>query len=328
MYFAFLENLARRETGRLLISVQADQLKRLVIYPADVPGNQSFIKYDKSRKQETYFLEYGEASGKKRREIKSLVEFAISLIRLVPVCSRIDLYIFSEYRIYRYAVLTIILSRLLGIKVILHDYRFCTGKSFRFSRLLHSLCHRLDIGDVSAPLDDSVFPRRLSIRAEANNLEAYNEFAEKKAVPRVIVYGDFDDSRIISLAKRTHDLVKQKYPRTEFLLVSLSSGRKGGEFRKRGDNSISMKIPKSEDELVSIFEESDILLLLSPGGLNRYFMVRARASGYPIISNGIDYSPAFGRGIVVDRDSYSGLADAVIRLVDDEAYYQSFMASP
>ncbi len=84
---------------------------------------------------------------------------------------------------------------------------------------------------------------------------------------------------------------------------------------------------QGQDELLALFREGDVLILLSVGGLNQCLIRRARAAGYPIITNGIDYSSAGMPPlsiIMVPRDSYGGLADAVIRLVDDEEYYRRF----
>ena len=152
---------------------------------------------------------------------------------------------------------------------------------------------------------------------------AYGALKKKQAVPRVIAYGDFEDGRIVSLVYRVHELVKRKYPRTEFFLTSFSAGQS----LDPADMSLRVSSPQTEKELWGLFSEADVVMLLSPGGVNRMFLARALAAGYPVIANGLDYSAADpgGRRIVtIPRDSYSSLADAVISLVDDDAYYRSF----
>lgn len=76
-----------------------------------------------------------------------------------------------------------------------------------------------------------------------------------------------------------------------------------------------------------LFTATDTVLLVSPGGINRYFISRARAAGFPVIVNGLEYPDEEVSGqvfLTVPRDSYSGLAEAIISLVDDETRYRSF----
>lgn len=120
-------------------------------------------------------------------------------------------------------------------------------------------------------------------------------------------------------------MVKRKYPRTEFFLVSLT------DFDRRSveetDGSINFYSPRSEEEIQGLFSAADGVMLLSPGGVNRLFVSRARAAGYPVIVNGLDYSETDNdkdRYIAASRGSYSELAEAVISLVDDETYYRDF----
>ena len=139
-----------------------------------------------------------------------------------------------------------------------------------------------------------------------------------------------NDNKIMTLVGRTHDLIKQKYPRTEFILASMTAV--GSDFFPACPDSIKAWVLYSEDDLRKIYAESDMLMLLSPGGLDRLFGCRALLAGFPIIANGFDIlggtdSEPVAGSVITPRDSYSALADAAIRAVDDEAYYQSFVAS-
>jgi hypothetical protein len=121
------------------------------------------------------------------------------------------------------------------------------------------------------------------------------------------------------LSRRIFDLVKSKYPRTEFLPVSFI--RPAATEREDESDRTAIRIITGETDMLSLFREADTLLLLSPGGLGRYLVDRAMAAAMPIVTN--DFAPAGGtdyciRGI---RDSYSALAEELIRLADDDAHY-------
>jgi len=128
-----------------------------------------------------------------------------------------------------------------------------------------------------------------------------------------------------ALARRAHELVKQKYPRTVFTMISITDGSTRSGSPK--EDSLAHRLVTGEADLLSVFAEGDMVMLLSPGGINDLIAVRARTAGFPIIVNGfgfVDPIPTPVRAVVVPRDSYSALAEAVIRLVDDDGYYLSF----
>jgi hypothetical protein len=237
---------------------------------------------------------------------------------------QVDIYFLSTKTDRLYVMTAAILARLMGITINFHDYRFLSDRGGRLTRVIRSLSRTMEVGDISAIVEDEQVSSDLLYRCEAINCDIYGGFRKSRAVPRVLVYGDFQSARIRSLINRTHDLVKQKYPRTEFVLLTLTSQLERrfdtGEF----ESSVSIATVVSETQLQDQFRDCDMVMLLSPGSLNRLFVVRAQSVGYPVVVNGFDY-PRPGRPTLnVPRDSYSGLAEAIIRLVDDDDYYQSF----
>ncbi len=95
-----------------------------------------------------------------------------------------------------------------------------------------------------------------------------------------------------------------------------------------GRESMTSTFVESEAFLRELFAEADTLILFSPGGLNRLFGQRAVAAGFPIITNGFDFPCGdHADPVVATRGSYSSLADAVTRMVDDESYYCGFALS-
>jgi len=90
------------------------------------------------------------------------------------------------------------------------------------------------------------------------------------------------------------------------------------------NHSLYTAIIKDEESLRGLFEKGDSVLLTSPGGLAGSFRARAAAAGYPVIVNGFECPGNNPNIIMVTRDSYSRLAEAIIRLVDDDNHYRSF----
>jgi hypothetical protein len=189
------------------------------------------------------------------------------------------------------------------------------------------MCRLVELGDTLGPRDECIGVAPISVRIDAEGLTAYRNYTKKRSVPHVLVYGDFDDSKTRSQVARAYDLVKQKYPRTEFRLVAPALI---GRYESPGDKtngSFVFCYPRTEQDMQKLFSEADTLMLVSAGGINRHFISRARAAGHPVIVSDLDYSGGDTAGyacLSTPRGSYTDLAQAVISLVDDETYYRSF----
>jgi hypothetical protein len=326
MEFTFFEKMAGRETGRIPVAVRNDAPGRLIVFPASLHCKQLFPAADGVEPSHDYYLELGKGGRLNRSLFSSIFKYAADLWKILSVCTQVDLHVMSGRGSWLYVLMTVMAARLHGIPIVFHDYRFRQDRGRRLTRIFCSICQRLELGDVSAVDNEAAAAAVVTFRTEFTDLSRYRGFTKNKAIPRVIVYGDFEDRKTVALVKRTHELIKQKYPRTEFILTMLNDDGEDNLSREDLDRSIIINTIDSEDYLISLYKESDILMLLSPGGLNRHFLVRAAAAGYPVITNGIDYSAIDSKTITGTRDSFSLLADAVIRLVDDEEYYRSFAA--
>ena len=87
-----------------------------------------------------------------------------------------------------------------------------------------------------------------------------------------------------------------------------------------------MRVPKTAPRDTAIRKT---IRQIPRGKVATYAQVAA-AAGYPIITNGKNLFPG-QNGILhikAIRDSYSSLADEIIKLADDEAYYGRFAAKP
>jgi hypothetical protein len=320
-----LERLALRETGREAGAIKARALRRLVVSPQGSDG----WDWRPAGDAQSYHLLYRRQRGV-WGTMTGVCSMLVRLVRLAPVSEGIELYLFSSRRDRWFVLAAAITGRILGTPVTLHDYAFRPGDEDRIQDASYQLCSRLELGDATATIPDGIPISCVTYRLDAPNRERYAALQKSRSVPRVLVYGDFEQQRNWALAERAHDMIKQKYPRTEFILTSLTSTATGSGRHGEAEHSLTRRDCRSEDDLFSVFEQADIVLLLSSGGLNRCFACRAAAAGYPLICNGFAYPsgecPA-ANVITVDRDSYSGLADAIVRLVDDETYYRRLAAS-
>jgi len=323
---AILEKLAVLGTGRRSTAQRKEGGTRLVIYPDSLAYTDVLTESKADEPSKSYYLEYTVESRQSLRGIWDFLLFVGRLLRVSAISGRIDLFSFSDVADWPYIFAVAMTARTLGTTVCFHDFQFRTADSPRLRRLVYSICRQIVIGDAAITEQGGETPS-VACRVDEADLTGFRNLRKSRAIPRVLVYGDFDDHRILSLVKRSHEMVKSKYPRTEYILISLVHQPHGTRAGGLSDDSVIPAVACTEDELLALFREGDMLILLSAGGLNQCLMMRALAAGYPVITNGIDYSSSGmpSRKItIVPRDSYGGLADAVIRLVDDETCYRRF----
>jgi hypothetical protein len=325
MAMSYLEKLATKDTGRLALASRKSARGRLVVYPATIGFPDLIRLRENDESFRNYYVTFDSSGGLVGRRLRTEMMFLARLIRLAPICHEMQLYCVDERADRNYVMFAAVIARVIGLPVMFHDYGFRRPGESRRVLSRPALFRRIEYGDTTAEEPNDGRIPSVSFRFDPIEISCYRKWVKQRAVPRVIVYGDFGDPKTISLVTRTYEMVKRKYPRTEFYLVSLT------DFNRRGvediDGSINFYSPRSEDELQGLFSAADGVMLLSPGGVNRLFVSRARAAGYPVIVNGLDYSETDhdkGRNIAASRGSYSGLAEALISLVDDETYYRGF----
>jgi hypothetical protein len=317
-----LENLAIRETGRIPVSKSTCE-SIIHVYPVLLTDKDILCQRGRKAKFEEYYFPVDINGPHPFGNLRSLLTFLSNLHQLLAVIRTVDIYFFDIRRDIYWALAAVILARFLGKFIILHDYSFRRIQTNLMERILHSAVDEYEVLDEIEFADYRYLNAPLSFRIFNINRKLYTSCRKSKAVPRVLVYGDLGRASVRSLALKSFNLVKAKYPRTEFTFINpLETESPAGI-----DHPVIQLTFSNESQLSSIFEEHDILLLLTQGGVNRYFASRAARAGYPIITNGFNisvtgdtkrsYSPAI-------RDSYSSIADEIIRLVEDEDYYRSF----
>lgn len=292
----------------------ADERSRLVLYPDRLRYREFLSMAGGAAGSENRYLPYSAAGGGdlSLNTIWKTSIFLRNVWRWLDRCGRIELFFLSPKLDWTAVSAAAAVARLKGVPAVLHDFSFLDDPAGYRRRLLRSLC--------LAPEPASRTGRPPIIAAEP-----YQRARKVRAVPHVIVVADSENERMRALARRAYELVKQKYPRTIFTMIGITDG--GGSAGSPKEDSLTHRLIAGEADLLSVFADGDMVLLLSPGGINDLIAVRARTAGFPIIVNGfgfVDPNSSPARAVVVPRDSYSALAEAVIRLVDDDGYYRSF----
>ncbi len=325
MAMSYLEKLATMGTGRLSMAARKSARGRMIVYPATIAFRDLIRLPGDTKSFVDYYVPFGASERSLGRRARSGLALLGRLLRVAPICHEMHLYCLDRTFDSACVMVAAIFARLIGLPVTFHDYGFRRdGKDGR-ADLQPALFRHVEYGDGTAHADRDSGARNRSYRYDPVDASCYRGFAKKTAVPRVIVYGDFGRPGTVSLAARTHDMVKQKYPRTEFYLVSLAEFDSGAV--EEIGRSANFYFPRNEMEMQGLFAAADSVVLLSAGGVNRMFVSRARAAGFPVIVNGLEYPDLDREGgpyLPVARGSYSGLAEAVISLVDDEDHYRSF----
>lgn len=293
----------------------AETEDRLVLYPARLRYRQFLSAAGMAGEPGCRYVPYAAIAGRSVKTGWKSAAFLRDVWRLLDRCRRVELFFLSPSLDWSAAYAAAAVARLKGVPTVLHDFSFLDDDAGYRRRLLQSLC--LSPGAADSSASQAIVDR-----------EPYRQARKTGAVPHVIVVADGENQRVKALARRAHELVKQKYPRTEFTVLAFTDdGTKAG---RSVAGTLVHRTIVAEADLQAAFVDGDTVMLLSRGGLNDLIAFRARLAGFPIIVNGFGFaepssSPA--QVIVVPRDSYSALAEAVIRLVDDDAYYRGFAAS-
>ncbi|MDD4052599.1 MAG: hypothetical protein PHR28_11970 [candidate division Zixibacteria bacterium] len=300
----------------------------MVLFPNQLRFRDILIKAGSESEDHCCYLPFSPASGGVRGARLKTMMLLWKVWRLLEGCNRVDLFFLSPKLDWPTVYAAAVICRLKGVPPILHDFSFHDETAVRRRRLLQSLCATSGDsagGGSGVCTDDFVAS---ALRSFGQNRGYYRRARKDRAVPHVIIVSDGENGRMMALAKRAFGLVKQKYPRTEFILAAVTEG--GISPDDAADGAISRRVVAGEDDLASLFGESDIAVFLSSGGINELFVARARAAGFPVIANGFGFAVDSGssvRPVVIPRDSYSALAEAIIRLVDDDVYYRSFVTA-
>ncbi len=327
MNFVLLEKLALKETGRKRTYTRYLAVKGLVVYPRELALSDVLRERYPEKRSDQYFISYPVYNDNPFYRVFSYFLFIISLLRFSFV-REIAVLICRSGQSRVYTLLALAFGRIYGKKIMLHDYRFEHLTEGEKKSNLHSLSRRIEFGTGISSIPKSLEDNIVSCRHEVIDESAFRGNIKKQAVPTVIVSGDFQKNRVVSLVFRTHELVKQKYPRTQFILVDMFPESMSAYVHYKNTHSFRFVSPQSFAELDEIYSGADMQVIATSRGLSQLFTRRAQASHYPIITNGFTL-PGYllpEEQYVASRDSYSELASRILTFVDCPEAYQGYMA--
>ncbi|MEE9442861.1 MAG: hypothetical protein V3V99_09370 [candidate division Zixibacteria bacterium] len=321
-----IERFAVGETGRVDCPAVKDHIRTCIVYP-DYLFYAAFISVrGENYGNNTDHYRFECRSGWFWRKLISLSSHLYRIIRLARQSDTIETYSFSSKLDFPFLFVTAMMCRLFGVKIIHHDFCFNQNNESGKTQWLYCLSDLVMIGDETRRVKSYLSSTAFAHFCEFKNLAEYRKTQNESIAPRVMIYGDFELKKNISIVNGAFEIVKQKYPRTEFILICPTFYGEDRMAVIENKPAIDIARPEDENHLRDIYAEADILAVLSSGGLNRYFIKRAYAAGCPVILNDINYSNTFDnrKCITISRDSYSSLASEIIKLVDDKDYYGTF----
>jgi hypothetical protein len=303
-------------------------LSAIIVFPKRLSYRDILQPIDAVPENPPRYLQYHSHGGSLLASIREFGRYLFGLLRMTGACSYMEIYHVSDRGDQPFVLAAAVVCVLRGIPFQWHDLSFGYFRGQRWRRALRALL--LDSpampGDSAGGSGTERRPDEKIGNLSGTDKEAYQSMRKSRAVPRLLVYGDLENETVLFLVRRTYELVKQKYPRTEFTVMSLTSLH---DFRHESAGPVDITEVSSEPALKVLFEASDTVLLLSPGGMNELLLRRAIESGYPVIVNGFGAKEGPFSTIIVSaiRDSYSSLAGAIVQLADDEMNYRRFAAN-
>lgn len=144
-----------------------------------------------------------------------------------------------------------------------------------------------------------------------------------KIQPRLVVAADLEPEHNVASAVRAYKLVKQKYPRTEMVIVGSGSQRRALEHLAGGEKGVGVSFAGElgRTERRRLFETSEVYVNCSMVNFLSGATLEALAHGLPVLTTPL----GGGLGMFRDHDnviqlSYSNsvaLAERIIELVED-----------
>ncbi|MFH1699159.1 MAG: glycosyltransferase [Candidatus Zixiibacteriota bacterium] len=321
-----IERLAAKETGRAECPIAISHKRMCIVYPKYLSFAPFISSSEENGKNKTEHYRFDWQPGWSLNGAISLFSNVHKIIRLVRQSATIEMYSFSNKLDFPILFILTMIGSLFGVRIILNDYCFNRNNENGKAWFLYCLSDLVRLGDRSRRIGKYLSSTIFVNSYESEDLSKYMRIPNVSIAPRVMIYGDFEHKKIIALINRAFDIVKQKYPRTEFILIcpAFYDEEQMSVFRRKP--TIEIVRPKDENDLRDLYSEADILAVLSSGGSNCYFIKRANAAGIPVILNDKNYAQTNGNAkrILISRDSYSSLAGEIIKLVDDKEYYRTF----
>ena len=253
--------------------------------------------------------------------------FVRDLARQISRYQIVHLSAYSIRGISRLALPALVLARFFGKKTVLHFGSAETEQFLeRYGGWFHPLLKAADAIVVGSRYLEKVVGRaKLSaIRLTSpvdTEAEQYREVITEQ--PRVLIDTTLEPSRGVGRAIRAFKLVKQKYPRTE--MVVIGTGSLQAALRRSVNvnqlNGIEFAGDVSSEQRAKLYAECDVFLHPATADETPVSLVRAFAAGLPVVATDADGVLHMLRdrinALVVPVGDHVAMANRIIELVED-----------
>jgi len=264
---------------------------------------------------------------------ESPVTNLISLVRLARKYSTIHLFFERRTAQISQALPAIILARFFGCRLILSF----TGPIDEpllghFGSIVQGLLSFCDVITVpSAYHQKSLKKYNISARQLDPVLEAVSllESDNSSIVPTVLVALPLEESSNIPSAMRAVDLVKQKYPRTQMVILGSGSQRERLESIASAINHNAVEVVTAPSwlQFSDYLKEADIFLCSSLDNYLPPSLIHALHFGIPVVAvtNGVisELITNGVNGLLTERGDHVALAEKLFELIESEELRRS-----
>jgi len=250
-----------------------------------------------------------------------------SMIRSIPKCDLVHISCQSVHQIVREGLLSLVLARFFGKKVVLN---FSSAETERLleqrGKWLMPFLKLADTIVVGSRYLQKVFSRadlETSILVRPRALETIRHRTRTKLQPRILVDCALEPDLNVGCAIRAYKLVKQKYPRAELIVVGDGSERSKLESLIERDNfhNVEFRGKLSRAETVELYHGCDLFLHTPLTDESPTSLVRAFAAGLPVVltdADGLLHMVRDGvSALVATVGDHVAVADMIIELIEN-----------
>ncbi len=254
-------------------------------------------------------------------------EYIRHLVRQIPHYDIVHVQGGASKDIVRLSLPALVLARFFGKRAVLHlasadAERFLDTRGGWFHPLLKA-ADAIVVG--SRYLQKTVSRSHLSSTTLTCPVDpgSIEHRTRKELQPRILVECDLEPDLNVACALKAFRLVKQKYPRAELTVVGEGSQfdalhRMAAGFNVHGVSFVGRIGPS---DLGPVYDDHDLFLISSSQDESPPSLVRAFASGLPVVTTDADGLLHMVRdrvnALVVSINNHAALADRIIELVED-----------
>ncbi len=262
------------------------------------------------------------------RTLTGKYEFFRSLVHKVSSCDLVHIPCTTSRQIVREALPLLILTRFLGKRSVLHfvspDIETLLERRRRFILPLLKLADNTVVG--SRHLQKIIARTGLNVRALTApvSIERLTHRVRARLQPKILVVSPLEADANVQAAIRAFRLVKQKYPRSEMIVIGQGNLRRNLEDLTDRGNIVGVEFrgEASESRITDALNECDMLLHAPLADESPAILIKAFAAGLPVVTSDADGFLHMVRdrvsALIVPSGDHVKLADAILELVENE----------